>query len=289
MTEEEQIIRSGFGVTFPHYPALPSLDLVFGKNHLPSLEYGADYFLCLSKVNDLNRISTETLSLYTHGLMAAEDDLERAYASLGVKTVKTHGKTIHADAVVLDMSAYRKLYKTERAAIKSNNELNFNNLFCSNYDMLTFKVFRPLFFIGTEKYCVVKLPTLFGRTVANAVRVYCSVFKCVRLFKSPHDSWFKDSALMICSGLDAGNLARLLTYLKKATRSNAWKDENDFKNYVLVRPSVEPQFLQVYVGFANPVYRAIFLVHTYLYESINSEAKSVQNEHQEKLLKILYK
>ena len=104
------LVRDGLCADMPFYETLPELNLVFGKNHTPSLQYGANYFLQLSKVNDLNRMSTDMVNLYTHDLTAPETDLEKVYEEHGIESIKAYGQSIRADAIVADLSARNKLF-----------------------------------------------------------------------------------------------------------------------------------------------------------------------------------
>ncbi|QGN68096.1 mRNA capping enzyme small subunit [Equine molluscum contagiosum-like virus] len=280
------VVRSGTGVHLPFYEALPPLNLVLGKSHLPSLEYGANYFLQLSKVNDLNRMSTDMVELYTHDLAGAEDDLEKVYEAYGIEAIKAYGKGIRADAIVADLSARHKLFKKDRSFVKSNNYLKENNFYVSDYTLLTFEVFRPLFDFGAEKFCIVKLPTLFGRTVVNAVRVYCSLFRTVKLFKCARDSWLKDSAVLVCQDVHAANLDRFLAYVRSATRAPAWREAFNVP-FTLLDAPVEREFLDKFLEFSTKVYTALYYVHSLLYSSMASESKSIENEHQKSLMKLL--
>lgn len=63
MDEIVKNIREGTHVLLPFYETLPELNLSLGKSPLPSLEYGANYFLQISRVNDLNRMPTDMLKL----------------------------------------------------------------------------------------------------------------------------------------------------------------------------------------------------------------------------------
>ncbi|ATI21198.1 mRNA capping enzyme small subunit [Eastern grey kangaroopox virus] len=281
------VVRSGTGVHMPFYEDLPRLDLAFGKNHIPSLEYGANYFLQLSKINDLNRMSTDMVSLYTHDLAAKESDLEHVYDMYDIKSIKSYGRSVQADAIVLDLSASNKLYKREHPFLKSNNYLKANNFYISDYAMITFEVFRPLFDLVSERFCIVKLPTLFGRGVVNAVRVYCSIFRTVKLFKFPTDSWLKDSAVMVCQNVHTANLAAFLAHVRTVTRSSVWREANNAP-YVLVREPVEREFVEKFLEFSTKVNLAMYYIHTLLYNSMSSESKSLDNEHQKKLMKLLH-
>ena len=280
------LVRSGLCADMPFYETLPELNLVFGKNHTPSLQYGANYFLQLSKVNDLNRMSTDMVNLYTHDLTAPETDLEKVYEEHGIESIKAYGKSIRADAIVADLSARNKLFKKERTFVKSNNYLKENNFYVSDYSMMTFEVFRPLFDLGSERFCIVKLPTLFGRTVANAVRVYCSLFRRVQLRKGASDSWLKDSALLVCRDAYTPNLERFLAYVRASTRSPAWREANNAP-FTLLDAPVEREFLEQFLGFSNQVYMAIYYVHTLLYNSMTSESKSIENDFQRRLVRLL--
>lgn len=282
----QTIIRSGTGIHLPFYDTLPPMDLSFGKSHLPSLEYGANYFLQLSKVNDLNRVSTDMLELYTHDIAVPETDLEKVYKAYGIESIKAYGKGVKADAIVLDMSARNKLFKRDRAFVKSNNYLKENNLYMSEHNMVTFEVFRPLFDFGAERFCILKLSTLYGRTVVNVVRVYCSIFRTVKLFKCASDSWLKDSAILVCQDVHAPNLERFLSYVRSVTRSPTWRDANNVP-FILVPLPVEREFIEKFLEFSYKVYIAIYYVHTLLYNSMTSESKSIENEHQKRLMKLL--
>uniref|UniRef100_A0AAU7E2B4 mRNA capping enzyme small subunit n=1 Tax=Rousettus bat poxvirus TaxID=3141933 RepID=A0AAU7E2B4_9POXV len=286
VTQVQTIIRSGTGVHLPFYDTLPPMELSFGKSHLPSLEYGANYFLQLSKVNDINRLSTDMLELYTHDIVGAETDLENVYKAYNITSIKSYGKGVRAEAIVLDMSARNKIFKQDRAFIKSNNYLNENNLYMSDHNMVTFEVFRPLFDFGSERYCILKVPTLYGRTIVNVVRVYCSVFRTVKLFKCASDSWLKDSAIMVCQDVCAPNLERFLSYVRSVTRSTTWRDAHNVP-FILVPQPVEREFIEKFLEFSYKVYIALYYVHTLLYNSMTSESKSIENEHQKRLMKLL--
>ncbi|AUL80563.1 CNPV071 mRNA capping enzyme small subunit [Vaccinia virus] len=162
MDEIVKNLREGTHVLLPFYQTLPELNLSLGKSPLPSLEYGGNYFLQISRVNDLNRMPTDMLKLFTHDILLPESDLDKVYEILQINCVKYYGRSTKADAVVADLSARNKLFKHERGAIKSNNHLTEKNLYISDYKMLTYDLFRPLFDLVNEKYCIIKLPTLFG-------------------------------------------------------------------------------------------------------------------------------
>ncbi|NP_659661.1 mRNA capping enzyme, small subunit [Sheeppox virus] len=286
MDEVIKNIKEGIYILLPFYEHLPDLNLTLGKSPLPSLEYGTNYFLQLSRVNDLNRLPTDLLSLFTHDLMIPETDLEKVYEILNIKSIKSYGKNIKADAVVADLSAKNKFFKKERDLIKSNNYLNENNLYVSDYKMLTFEVFRPLFEISVEKFCIIKLPTLFGRCIVDTLRVYCSLFKSVRLFKCASDSWLKDSAIMVASEPYKKNFDSFMTEIKKTTKSSIWKDDNNVQFNILEYP-VDKEFINKFLEFSTSVYESLYYVHSLLYSSMTSENKSIENEYQKKLVKIL--
>ncbi|AEN03688.1 small subunit of mRNA capping enzyme [Yokapox virus] len=279
-------IKDGIYILLPYYENLPDLDLVLGKTPLPSLEYGTNYFLHISRVNDLNRMPTDMLKLFTHNIMLPENDLEKVYDILNIKSVKSYGRTIKADAIVADLSARNKLFKKEREGIKSNNYLTENNLYVSDYTMLTLDIFRPLFDIVSEKYCIVKLPTLFGRCVIDSMRIYCSIFKNVRLFKCVSDSWLKDSSIMVASDINKKNLDIFMLHIRSVTKSNIWKDSNSVQFSILKEP-VDKEFINKFLEFSNKVYESLYYIHSLLYLSMTSDSKSIENEYQRRLAKAL--
>ncbi|CCD83269.1 mRNA capping small sub-unit [Squirrelpox virus] len=281
-----EVVRDGISMLLPFYETLPELHLCLGKNHLPSLEYGTNYFLQLSKVNDLNRMSTDMLRLFTHDIAIPETDLEKIYGVLGVKNVKSYGRGIKADAVVVDLGARNKIYKKDRDFVRSNNYLTENNLYMSDYKLLTFEVFRPVFEFSSEKYCIVKLPTAFGRGVVNVARVYCSLFRTVRLIKCASDSWLKDSFVIVASEPHAANMARFASYVASVTRSSTWKESNNVQFTILDEP-VEREFIDKFLAFSARVYQALYYIHSLLYASMTSESKSIENEHQKRIMKLL--
>ncbi|AUL80255.1 CNPV071 mRNA capping enzyme small subunit [Vaccinia virus] len=69
MDEIVKNIREGTHDLLPFYEPLPELNLSLDKSPLPGLEYGANYFLQISSVNDLNRMPTDMLKLFTHDIM----------------------------------------------------------------------------------------------------------------------------------------------------------------------------------------------------------------------------
>ncbi|APG58308.1 mRNA-capping enzyme small subunit [BeAn 58058 virus] len=282
----DTIIKDGIHVLMPFYENLPELDLTFGKSPLPSIEYGTNYFLQLSKVNDLNRLPTDLLSLYTHDLIQPETDLEKIYDILDIKSVKSYGKSIKADAIVADLSAKNRLFKKDRDMIKSNNYLTENNLFISDYKMITFEIFRPLFDISNEKYCIVKIPTLFGRTIIDTIRIYCSIFKTVRLFKCVSDSWFKDSAVMVATGLYKKNLDIFTNYVRSVIKTN---NINNYSNqqFNILKSSSDKEFIDKFLEFSIPIYEALYYIHSLLFSSMTSKSKSIENEFQKKLTRLL--
>ncbi|ADT91118.1 capping enzyme small subunit [Cotia virus SPAn232] len=282
----DSIIKDGIHVLMPFYENLPELNLTFGKSPLPSLEYGANYFLQLSKVNDLNRLPTDLFSLYTHDLIQPETDLEKIYDILDIKSVKSYGKTIKSDAIVADLSAKNRLFKKDRDLIKSNNYLTENNLFISDYKMITFEIFRPLFDISNEKYCIIKIPTLFGRTIVDTIRIYCSIFKTVRMFKCVSDSWFKDSAVMVASGLYKKNLDIFLTYIRSVIKTNNIKNYNN-QQFNIVKSPTDKEFIDKFLEFSIPIYEALYYIHSLLLSSMTSKNKSIENEFQKKLTRLL--
>ncbi|AST09308.1 mRNA capping enzyme small subunit [Murmansk poxvirus] len=279
-------IKDGIHILLPFYENLPELDLVLGKSPLPSLEYGANYFLHISRVNDLNRMPTDMLKLFTHNIMLPENDLEKVYEILNIKSVKSYGRTIKADAIVADLSARNKFFKKEREGIKSNNYLTENNLYVSDYNMLTLDIFRPLFDMVSEKYCIVKLPTLFGRGVVDSMRIYCSIFKNVRLFKCVSDSWLKDSAIMVASDVCKKNLDIFMSYIRSVTKSNTWKDSNSVQ-FSILKDTADKEFINKFLEFSNKVYESLYYVHSLLYLSMTSDSKSIENEYQRRLTKTL--
>ncbi|QDJ95034.1 mRNA capping enzyme small subunit [Hypsugopox virus] len=279
-------IREGTHVLLPFYEYLPDIKLFLGKSPLPSLEYGANYFLQLSRVNDLNKFPTDMISLYTHDIMLPETDLNKVYELLNIQSVKSYGKSVKADAVVADMSAKNKFYKKDRDIVRSNNYLTENNLYVSDYKMLTFEVFRPLFDMVTEKYCIVKLPTLVGKSVIDTLRIYCSLFKTVRLFKCASDSWLKDSAIMVATDMYKKNMDKFMSHIKTITKSTTWKDSNNVQ-FSILSNSCEKEFIDKFLDFSTKIYEALYYVHSLLYASMTSESKSIENEHQRKLSKLL--
>ncbi|AAL69825.1 SPV086 mRNA capping enzyme small subunit [Swinepox virus] len=279
-------IREGIHILLPFYENLPDISLSLGKSPLPSLEYGTNYFLQLSRVNDLNRLPTDMLSLFTHDIMLPETDMEKVYDILNIKSVKSYGKSIKADAVVADLSARNRLFKKDRELIKSNNYLTDNNLYISDYKMLTFEVFRPLFDLSSEKYCIVKLPTLFGKCVIDTIRVYCSLFKSVRLFKCASDSWLKDSAIMVASDIYKKNIDIFMSHIRSVLKSQYWKDSNNVQ-FSILKESVDKEFINKFLEFSTSVYESLYYVHSLLYSSMISDNKSIENEYQKKLTKLL--
>ncbi|ABI99082.1 MRNA capping enzyme small subunit [Deerpox virus W-1170-84] len=279
-------IKDGVYTLLPFYESLPELNLSLGKSPLPSLEYGANYFLQLSRVNDLNRFPTDLLSLFTHDLMLPENDLESVYDILKIQSVKSYGKSIKADAVVADLSAKNKLFKKDRELIKSNNYLTENNLYISDYKMLTFEVFRPLFDFVSEKYCIVKMPTLFGRGIIDTMRVYCSLFKSVKMFKCTNDSWLKDSAIMVATDVYKKNMDEFMSHVRSVTKSSNWKDSNNVQ-FTILQESVDREFIDKFLDFSTSVYESLYYVHSLLYSSMISPNKSIENEFQKKLTKLL--
>ncbi|AAR07445.1 89L [Yaba monkey tumor virus] len=286
MDQIAKCIKEGTHTLFPFYDNLPDVNLFLGNSPLPSLEYGANYFLQLSRVNDLNRLPTDLLSLFTHEIMVQENDLEKVYDILNIHSVKSYGKTIKADAVVIDLSAKNKLFKKDRELIKSNNYLTENNLYISDYKMLTFEVFRPLFEMSSEKYCIIKLPTLFGRCVIDTTRVYCSLFKSVRLFKCANDSWLKDSAIIVASNACKKNIDYFMSHIRSVTKSLNWKESNNVQ-FSILKDSVDKEFIDKFLNFSTKVYESLYYVHSLLYSSMTSESKSIENEYQKKLTKLL--
>ncbi|QHG62648.1 mRNA capping enzyme small subunit [Cetacean poxvirus 1] len=286
MEDIKKIIQEGIYINLPFYEHLPVINLTLGKNPLPSLQYGANYFLQLSKVNDLNRLPTDMLSLFTYNVTVSETDLEKVYETLNIKRVKSYGKNIKAEAVVADLSARNKLFKKDRDLIKSNNYLTENNLYISDYKMITFEVFRPLFEICNEKYCIIKLPTLFGRIVIDVLRIYCSLFKDIKLFKCASDSWIKDSAIMIASNVYPKNMSTFMAHVRHVTKSSNWNDANNIQ-FSIISNNVEKEFIEKFLEFSNKVYEALYYVHSLLYNSMTSESKSIENEYQKKLIKLL--
>ncbi|AAF14975.1 m87L [Myxoma virus] len=286
MDQVTKHIKEGVHTLLPFYDSLPELHLVFGKSPLPGLEYGANYFLQLSKLNDLNRLPTDLLSLFTHDLITPETDLEKVYKTLHIKSVKSYGKSTKADAIVADLSAKNRLFKKDRDLVKSNNYLTENNLYIGDYKMLTFEVFRPLFDIASERFCIIKLPTLFGRGVVDVLRVYCSLFKSVRLFKCASDSWLKDSAIMVAEHVHKKNMDEFMTYIRHVTKSPTWKDSNNVQ-FSILKTSADKEFIDKFLNFSNAVYESLYYVHSLLYASMTSERKSIENEYQKKLMKIL--
>ncbi len=283
----KKAIKEGVYILLPFYESLPELNLILGKNPLPSLYYGANYFLQLSRVNDLNRLSTDMLKLFTHDITSIpETDLQKVCDTLKITSVKSYGKGIKADAIVLDLSAKNKLYKRDREMIKSNNYLIENNLYISNYKMLTLEIFRPLFDLVSEKYCIVKLPTLFGRGIVDSIRIYCSLFREVRLFKCASDSWLKDSFIMVASDVYPKNMDLFMSHIRFVTKSPVWKDSNNVQFSILDYP-VDKEFIEKFLEFSNQVYEALYCVHSLLYYSMTSESKSIENEFQKRLLKLL--
>ncbi|AID46564.1 mRNA capping enzyme [Pigeonpox virus] len=278
-------IKNGISVRMPFYDTLPEMDLVFGKNHLPSLEYGANYFLQLSKINDINRLSTEMLALYTHDLNK-ESDISKLFDSYNIKTIKSYGRSIQADAVFVDLRPSNSLYKNEHPYYKSNNYLKENNLYICDYTMITFEIYRPIFELSTEKTCIIKVPTLFGKTIINAVRVYCSLFKYVKLYKLSADSWLKDSAIIVCQQPHTANINKFITYIRKVTKSQTWVDSNNI-NFILIHDSVEREFIEKFLSFSYKIYESLYYVHSLLYSSMTSDLQSLDNEYQKKLIKLL--
>ncbi|QRY18897.1 ORF-27 [Teiidae poxvirus 1] len=279
------IIKNGISIRMPHYDSLPEMTLLFGNNHLPSLEYGANYFLQLSKINDINRLSTEMLALYTHDLNK-ESDISKLYEPYKIKTAKSYGKSIQADAVIVDLSAPNLLFKNEHPFYKSNNYLKENNLYICDYNMITFEIFRPIFEMYSEKICIIKTPTLFGKTIINSLRVYCSLFKYVKMYKLPSDSWLKDSAVIVCQQPVAAKIQKFTSYVKQVTGSSNWTDSNNRK-FTLLQESVETEFIEKFLSFSYKIYEALYYVHSLLYSSMTSELQSLDNEHQKKLIKLL--
>nr|WGO62715.1 capping enzyme small subunit [Wadden Sea poxvirus] len=279
-------IHEGIHILLPFYETLPELKLTFGKSPLPSLEYGTNYFLQLSKINDLNRLPTDLFSLFTHDLITPESDLEKVYNILNIKTTKSYGKSIKADAIVIDLSARNRLFKKDRELVKSNNYLTENNLYVGDYKMLTFEIFRPIFDIVSEKYCIIKLPTLLGRIVIDSIRIYCSLFRNVRMFKCASDSWLKDSAIMVASDMNKKNIDIFINHIKNVTKSSNWKDSNNVQFNILSHP-VDKEFINKFLEFSNRVYESLYYIHSLLYASMTSESKSIENEHQKKLIKLL--
>ncbi|ALA62403.1 mRNA-capping enzyme small subunit [Turkeypox virus] len=279
------IIRNGISKKLAFYESLPPMNLVFGKNHLPSLEYGANYFLQLSKINDINRLSTDMLALYTHDLNK-ESDIPKLYEPYNIKTIKSYGKYIQADAVVVDFSAQNMLFKKDHPFYKSNNYLKENNLYICDYKMITFEIYRPVFELLSEKICIIKVPTLFGRTIVNVLRVYCSLFKQVTICKLPSDSWLKDSAIIICQQPYSPNINKFTSYVKKVTGSQSWTDTNN-RHFILIHDSIEPEFIELFLSFSYKIYEALYYVHSLLYNSMTSDAQSLDNDYQKKLIKLL--
>ncbi|ASK51295.1 mRNA capping enzyme small subunit [Eptesipox virus] len=279
-------IREGTHVLLPFYETLPDLKLFLGKSPLPSLEYGASYFLQLSRVNDLNKFPTDMISLYTHDIMLPETDLNKVCELLHIQSVKSYGKSVKADAIIVDMSAKNKFYKKDRDIVRSNNYLTENNLYVSDYKMFTFEVFRPLFDIVNEKYCIIKLPTLIGKSVIDTLRIYCSLFKTVRLLKCASDSWLKDSAIMIASDIHKKNMDKFMNYIKTVTNSTTWKDSNNVQ-FSILSGSCEKEFINKFLDFSTKIYESLYYVHSLLYASMTSESKSIENEYQKKLSKLL--
>ncbi|QJX15494.1 mRNA-capping enzyme regulatory subunit [Orf virus] len=278
-------IREGLSVTLPTFDSTPALDLQLGVGHLPSLAYGTNYFLQCSRVNDINRMPTEMLSLYTHDLMIDERDVEKVLEAHGITSVRSRARG-RADAVVLDLSARNRLYRKERGAIRSNNHLTENNLYVADYHAITFAVMRPLLEITQERFVVLKLPTLFGTDVVHALRVYCSLFGTVRLFKCVSDSWLKDSAVMVASEPRRAAIAAFVAHVRERTKAAAWRDALAVPFRVLKDP-VESEFVDRFVAFASRVYEALYVTHSLLYESMTSESKSIENESQRKLKLLL--
>lgn len=275
-------IREGLSVTLPAFEAVPRLDLSLGAGHLPSLEYGANYFMQLSRVNDINRLPTDMLRLFTHDLMIEERDLEKVLEAHGIAGARGQ----RADAVVLDLSAKNRFYRKERGLIRSNNHLTENNLYVADYRALTFAVMRPLLEISRERFVVVKLPTLFGTDVVHALRVYCSLFGTVRLFKCVSDSWLKDSAVMVAAEPRRAEIARFVAHVRERTKAAGWRESMAVPFRVLADP-VEPEFVDRFLAFAGRVYEALYVTHSLLYESMTSESKSIENESQRKLKQLL--
>ncbi|ANS71176.1 small subunit mRNA capping enzyme [Pteropox virus] len=279
-------IRDGVSARMPFYENLPNIHLTLGVMQLPSLQYGTNYFLQLSKVNDLNRLPTELLSLFTHDVMIPETDIDQICKTLKIKSVKTHSKGIKAEAIVVDMSAKNKLYKRDRGLIKSNNFLTENNLYISDYKLITFELFRPLFDYTSEKYVIIKLPTMFGRTIVDAMRVYCSLFKTVRLFKCANDSWLKDSFVIVCEDPHVKNIHTVLTHFKNVTKSSTWKESNNVP-FMILKDPVDGEFIDIFLNFSTKVYKALYVAHSLLFESMTSDSKSLENDSQRKLVKLL--
>ncbi|AAR98431.1 ORF074 mRNA capping enzyme small subunit [Bovine papular stomatitis virus] len=279
-------IREGLSVTLPTFETAPRLDLQLGAGHLPSLEYGANYFLQLSRVNDLNRMPTDMLRLYTHDLMTEERDVEKVLEAHGIASVRGVQRGGKADAVVLDLSARNKLYRKERGMIRSNNHLTENNLYVADYHAITFAVMRPLLEISQERFVVLKLPTLFGTDVVHALRVYCSLFGTVRLFKCVSDSWLKDSAVMVASDPRRQDIAKFVAHVRDRAKTASWR-ESLAVPFRILRDPVESEFVDRFLAFAGRVYDALYVTHSLLYESMTSESKSIENESQRKLKLLL--
>ncbi|AIZ77325.1 putative mRNA capping enzyme small subunit [Parapoxvirus red deer/HL953] len=283
-------VREGLSVTLPAFESMPRLDLRLGVGHLPSLEYGTNYFLQLSRVNDLNRMPTDMLRLYTHDLMIDERDVEKVLEAHGIASSRGPGSrgagVGKADAFVLDLSARNKFYRKERGAIRSNNYLTENNLYVADYHAVTFAVMRPLLELAHERFVVVKLPTLFGTDVVHALRVYCSLFGTVRLFKCVSDSWIKDSAVMVASEPRRAEIAKFVAHARERAKASVWKESLAVPFRVLADP-VESEFVDRVLAFSSRVYEALYVTHSLLYESMTSESKSIENESQRKLKMLL--
>ncbi|AUL80254.1 SWPV1-062 [Vaccinia virus] len=118
--------------------------------------------------------------------------------------------------------------------------------------MLTFDVFRPLFDFVNEQYCIIKLPTLFGRGVIDTMRIYCSLCKTVRLLKCESDSWLKDSAIMVASYVCKKNLDVFMSHVKSVSKSCSWKNVNSVQ-FSIINDPVDPKFIYKFLEFSNRV------------------------------------
>lgn len=170
--------------------------------------------------------------------------------------------------------------------IRSNNHLTENNLYVADYHAITFAVMRPLLEISQERFVVIKLPTLFGTDVVHALRVYCSLFGTVRLFKCVSDSWLKDSAVMVASDPRRQDIAKFVAHVRDRAKTAAWR-ESLAVPFRILRDPVESEFVDRFLAFAGRVYDALYVTHSLLYESMTSESKSIENESQRKLKLLL--
>ncbi|AUL80562.1 SWPV1-062 [Vaccinia virus] len=111
------------------------------------------------------------------------------------------------------------------------------------------------------------------------MRIYCSLFKTVRLLKCVSDSWLKDSAILVASDVCKKNLDLFMSHVKSVTKSSSWKDVNSLQFSILNHP-VDTVFINKFLEFSNRVYEALYYVHSFVYSSMTSYSKSFENRHQ---------